>query len=57
MVKTKYSAIMPQRKWEHFQGNNRFYCGGRLMSASQISILVFVAVLIVIMAALYLAFE
>lgn len=57
MVKTKYSAIMPQRKWEHFQGNNRFYCGGRLMSANQISILVFVAVLIIIMAGLYLAFD
>jgi len=53
----KYSLIMPQRKWQRFPGSNRFYCNGLLMSANQIGILIFVAVVIVITAILFFTFE
>jgi len=53
----KYSLIMAERKWKRFPGNNRFYCNGLLMSANQIGILVFVAIVIIVTGALYFAFE
>ncbi len=54
---TKYSPIMTVRKYERFRGNNRFFCCGYLISARQIGIMVFVAILLVIVFALFLAFE
>lgn len=49
--------LMATRNYQRFPGNNRFYCWGRLVSANQIGILVFVATVVVVMACLYLAFE
>ncbi|XP_064405168.1 palmitoyltransferase ZDHHC9-like isoform X1 [Halichondria panicea] len=54
---TKYSPIMTVRKYERFRGNNRFFCCGYLISARQIGIMVFVAILLVIVFALFLAFD
>lgn len=53
----KYSLLMGQRNYQRFKGNNRFYCGGRLMSARQVGILIFCAVAIIVMALLFFPFE
>ena len=57
MVKVKYQPIMPLRKYEKFPGNNQFWCCGALMSSKQIGILVFCAIIIIVVSALYFAFE
>lgn len=48
---------MAKRRWNDFQGNNRFFCDGRLITARQFGILVFVVIVILVIAVLYLAFE
>lgn len=48
---------MAERNWRQFPGNNRFYCNGLLMSANQISILIFVAVAIIVVSILFFAFD
>lgn len=45
------------RKWERFEGNNQFCCDGRLMTAKQFFILVFLIVLFGVLAILFFAFE
>ena len=53
----KYSLLMATRNYQRFKGNNRFYCGGRLMSARQAGILIFCMVAIIVMACLFFPFE
>ena len=48
---------MSQRKWKHFPGSNRFYCNGLLMSASQMGVLLFLIILLIVMAILFFSFE
>lgn len=57
MVKAKYQPIMPLRKYQRFPGNNKFWCCGALMSSRQVGILIFCAITIVVVSALYFAFE
>ena len=57
VLMVKYTPIMPQRKYKRFPGTNQFYLNGMLMSANQIGILVFVIVVILVVSALYFAFE
>lgn len=45
------------RKWERFEGNNQFCCDGRLMTAKQFFILIFLVVLFFVLAILFFAFE
>ena len=45
------------RKWERFEGNNQFCCDGRLMTAKQFFILVFLVILFGVLAILFFAFE
>ena len=52
----KYMS-MAERRWKKWPGNNTFYCNGRLLSAKQVGVLVFVLVLIFVDAALFFAFE
>jgi hypothetical protein len=53
----KYSLIMTRRNYQLFQGNNRFYCCGSCISANQIGIMVFCVIVMVVVSALYFAFE
>lgn len=48
---------MTRRNYQLFQGNNRFYCCGRCVSANQIGIMVFCIIVMVIVSALYFAFD
>jgi palmitoyltransferase ZDHHC9/14/18 len=57
MVKARYQLIMPERKYKRFPGNNRFWCCGALMSAREVSILIFCAITILVLSALYFAFD
>ncbi|CAI8045349.1 Palmitoyltransferase ZDHHC9 [Geodia barretti] len=57
MVKARYQLIMPLRKYQKFPGNNRFWCCGALMSSRQVSILIFCAIIIVVVSALFFAFD
>ena len=52
----KYMS-MAERRWKKWPGNNTFYCNGRLLSAKQVGVLVFVLVLVFVDAALFFAFE
>lgn len=54
---TKYSLLMAQRNYQRFKGNNRFYCGGRLMSARQAGVLFFCMIAIIVMCALFFPFD
>lgn len=53
----KYTPIMAVRKYKTFRGNNRFCCHGYLISAQNIGIMVFVAILLVLVSGLFFAFE
>ncbi|XP_051577890.1 palmitoyltransferase ZDHHC18a isoform X2 [Myxocyprinus asiaticus] len=46
-----------RRKWEVFPGNNRFYCDGRIMLASQCGVLPLTIGLIFITSGLFLTFD
>ena len=46
-----------ERKWKHFTGNNRFYCGGRVMTAPSIRYFLFCCALIIFTVALFMVFE
>ncbi|KAJ8978430.1 hypothetical protein NQ317_019669 [Molorchus minor] len=45
------------RKWEIFQGRNRFYCNGRLMTAPNSGVFVLTVFLITITSALFFIFD
>ena len=53
----KYTLLMAQRNYQRFKGNNKFYCGGRLMSARQAGILFFCMISIIVISLLFFPFE
>ena len=52
----KYTAMV-ERRWKKWPGNNTFYCNGRLLTAKQVGVLVFLLVLIAVDAVLFFSFE
>lgn len=45
------------RKWEVFQGRNRFYCDGRLMTAPNSGVFLLTVFLITVTSLLFFIFE